>query len=65
MAFDVAVGLWAVLVGLSRVYLGVHYPSDVLASLAAGGFYLLAGRGIHRFIHPDKRDEEGRQPVWR
>jgi undecaprenyl-diphosphatase len=46
VALYVGVGLWAVLVGLSRVYLGVHYPSDVLASLAAGGFYLLAGRGI-------------------
>jgi len=50
-AFAVSVGLWAVLVGLSRVYLGVHYPSDVLASLAVGGLYLLAGWGIQRFIH--------------
>jgi undecaprenyl-diphosphatase len=24
-------------IGISRVYLGVHYPSDVVASFAAGG----------------------------
>jgi membrane-associated phospholipid phosphatase len=34
-------GLWVPLVALSRVYLGVHYPSDVLASLALGTIWLV------------------------
>ena len=50
VVFDAAVVLWATLVGLSRVYLGVHYPSDVLASLAVGGLCLLATQGVHRLI---------------
>jgi len=27
-------------IGISRVYLGVHYPSDVIAGFAAGGIWL-------------------------
>ncbi|MDT2294513.1 phosphatase PAP2 family protein [Paenibacillus larvae] len=29
------------LIGFSRIYVGVHYPSDVLAGFAAGGIWLI------------------------
>lgn len=34
-------GMWVFIIGLSRVYLGAHYPSDVLASLASGVIVLV------------------------
>ena len=33
-------GIWVFLIALSRIYLGAHYPSDVLASLALGTILL-------------------------
>lgn len=33
--------LWILLIGLSRVYLGVHYPSDVLAGYFVGSWWLV------------------------
>lgn len=37
----VLVGLLIFLIGISRVYLHVHYPSDILAGFAAGAVWLI------------------------
>lgn len=37
------------LVGLSRVYLGVHYPSDVATGWLVGGFWLLVGTAVAEY----------------
>jgi undecaprenyl-diphosphatase len=43
----VPLGLWAVLVGVSRVGLGVHYPADVAAGAALG--FACATAGLRLF----------------
>ena len=47
-AIWVAAAVMVVLIGFSRVYLGVHYPSDVVAGYAAAFVWLTAlAIGIH------------------
>lgn len=39
-AWVLLLGFFIVSIGLSRIYLGVHFPSDVIAGFAAGGVWL-------------------------
>lgn len=39
-AWVLMLGFFIVSIGLSRIYLGVHFPSDVIAGFAAGGVWL-------------------------
>ncbi|MCD6366057.1 MAG: phosphatase PAP2 family protein, partial [Bacteroidales bacterium] len=32
---------WAILVSYSRIYLGVHYPADILGGMILGGFWAI------------------------
>ena len=44
---------WVALNCYSRMYLGVHYPGDILAGLLIGSaFALLAYWGLHRWVLP-------------
>jgi membrane-associated phospholipid phosphatase len=49
--------LLAALVGLSRVYLGVHYPSDVIAGILLGGGWAVWVTLCARRLTVARRDE--------
>lgn len=43
--YTVSIILWAVIVGYSRIYLGVHYPGDVICGSLLGA---LIGWGVYK-----------------
>lgn len=49
--YTYAILFWAVIVSYSRIYLGVHYPSDIVAGLIWGLFVALIMYKLYGFIH--------------
>lgn len=46
----ILMGILIVLIGLSRVILNVHYPTDILAGYCAGGILLIIAIYCHRLL---------------
>jgi membrane-associated phospholipid phosphatase len=63
----ISAGVLVALIGLSRIYLGVHYLSDVIAGYAAGGFWLsiciTAIYYIRRRYHQKNKDLDPETPT--
>lgn len=49
----------AVIIGLSRIYLGVHYPTDVFAGWCAGALWALGCWLISKRLIPSRASEDG------
>jgi len=58
-AIVITIFAWAILVGYSRVALGVHYPSDILGGMVIGGFlgWLVPWIFVRLNILPDRETE--------
>lgn len=44
--FTIAILSWSLLVSYSRIYLGVHYPSDILGGLLIGALFAILSHSI-------------------
>jgi membrane-associated phospholipid phosphatase len=56
----VAISLLIALIGFSRLYLGVHYPSDVVAGYAIGGLFVWIG-----IIVTIRLERQRKNSLWR
>ncbi|NML66612.1 phosphatase PAP2 family protein [Hymenobacter sp. RP-2-7] len=63
-AWAVALGAFTLLIGLTRIYLHVHYPTDVVAGFAAGLAWLVLLRtGLQLFWKEKKELIDEGQPL--
>ncbi|MFC1997452.1 phosphatase PAP2 family protein [Chloroflexota bacterium] len=44
-------GMWVIMIGLSRVCLGAHYPSALLSSYAAGIILLIIVLFVDKYLN--------------
>lgn len=54
ISISIGLSLFILLIGFSRVYLGVHYPSDVIAGFAAGIAWLAICIWVFNWINHSK-----------
>ena len=61
-ALSISLILWASMNAFTRIYLGVHYPGDIIAGTLIG---VLAGWGMYRlFIYIKKRGKRNSRRDW-
>jgi undecaprenyl-diphosphatase len=56
--------LWAVVTCYTRIYLGVHYPGDLLVGALLGLFSALLMYLLFRLLHPSKALEVRKDAKW-